>query len=73
MLSKYSDIMGFITKRINFANWELSLLKLSALGLGIILGSYFADFWKPILWFVWIIFILTGIWITIIWIKEMKK
>jgi hypothetical protein len=40
-------VASFLTRRITLANGQFGPLKLSAITLGIILGAYFADFWKP--------------------------
>lgn len=42
--------MNFLTKQVPWANWQFSLLKLSMLAFGIIVGASFAEFWKPYLW-----------------------
>jgi len=65
--------MGFLTKEVPWANWQFGPLKFSMLALGIILGSLFADFWRPLLWHIGLLFLLSAAWVTIIWIRAMKR
>lgn len=65
--------MNILTKRISWAYWQFGLLKLCTISFGIILGSYFADFWRPIISFVWIIFIVTYVLAIWMWFREARK
>lgn len=51
--------MTFLTKQVPWANWQFSLLKLSMLAFGIIVGASFAEFWKPYLWLLGLVFLVT--------------
>lgn len=65
--------MNFLTKQVSWANWQFSLLKISVMALGIILGATFAEFWRPLLWLVGLVFVVTAIWVTILWLRAMIK
>ena len=62
-----------LTKKVQWATWQFSVLKLSMISFGIILGSYFADFWKPLLLAVWVVFIITVILSTTMWLSAVRK
>lgn len=65
--------MSFLTKQVSWANWQFSLLKLSMMAFGIILGASFPEFWKPFLWLAGLIFLITAIWVTILWLRAMRS
>jgi len=44
-----------------FKWWEISLLKICLLSLGIILGLYFYDYLIGLMWLWWVLFIITTI------------
>lgn len=44
-----------------FKWWEVSLLKISLISLGIILGLYFNDYLIGLKWLWWFLFIITSI------------
>jgi hypothetical protein len=44
-----------------FKWWEIGLIKLCLLSLGILLGLYFADYLSGIFWLWWAIFVVTAI------------
>lgn len=48
-----------------FKWWEVGLIKLCLLSLGIILGLYFFDYLIGLLWLWWVIFIVTMIYFLI--------
>ena len=64
--------MPFLTKRVRWANWQFGVLKISTLAIGIILGAMYSDFWRPLLWLVGLVAIITGVWATAIWIRAMR-
>lgn len=66
-------LTGHLTKKVQWATWQFSVLKLSMISFGIILGSYFADFWKPIMWLVWAIFLVTVVWGSVMWLSAVRK
>ncbi len=47
-----------IFKTWTFKWWEVALLKLCLLSLGIILALYFYDYFIDLIWLWWIVFIL---------------
>jgi len=44
-----------------FQWWEVSLIKICLISLGIILGSYFFPYLYDLLWLWWALFAVTGI------------
>jgi len=58
---------GFIDKALNAANsynvWDYIWLKSTLIFLGILVGTYFAQFFIQYISVVWVVFILTAIWI----------
>jgi putative Mn2+ efflux pump MntP len=65
--------MNFFTRTVPWANWQFGVLKLAMLALGVMIGAYFADFFKPYLWLVGLIFLATTIWVTIMWVRAMRE
>jgi len=47
----------------NYTVLDYGCLKLALLSLGILLGCYFADFFRPYTTVLWIVYILTFAWI----------
>ncbi len=66
-------LTGYLTKKVQWGPWQLGVLKLSMVSFGIILGSYFAGFWKPMLLVVWVVFIITAILSTVMWLGAVRK
>jgi len=58
---------GFIDKALNAAKsyslWDYGWLKLILTSFGILVGTYFAQFFIQYISVVWVVFILTAIWI----------
>jgi len=65
--------MHFFTRQVPWANWQFGILKLSMIALGIILGAIFAEFWKPYLWLVGLVFVITAVWATVIWLRAVSR
>jgi len=65
--------MNFFTRKVPWATWQFGVLKLSMITLGIVLGAIFADFWRPYLWLVGLVFVITAVWVTVIWLSAMRK
>ncbi len=65
--------MNFLTRTVSWANWQFGVLKVAMLSVGIMIGAYFADFLKPYLWLVGLIFLATTIWVTVMWVRAMRK
>lgn len=63
--------MGFLTRRVSWANWQFGPLKVAMFSLGVIVGAAFADFWKPYLWLLGIVFLVTTTWVTTLWLRAM--
>lgn len=65
--------MNILTKQVPWANWQISLLKISMLAFGIVVGASFAEFWKPYLWPLGLVFLATAAWVTVLWFQAMRK
>lgn len=65
--------MSSLTKQVPWSNWQFGLLKLAMLALGIILGAMFPEFRRPLLWPLGIIFLITAVWVTILWLRVMRS
>ena len=59
-----------IFKTWTFRWWEVGLIKLCLISLGIILAVYFYNYLVGLLWLWWILFIVTTIYFIARWIKE---
>ena len=53
-----------------FKWWEVSLIKLCLLSLGILLGLYFYDYLIGLLWLWWALFVVTAIYFIVRFIRE---
>jgi hypothetical protein len=65
--------MNFLTRKVPWANWQFGVLKIAVLCVGILLGVYFTEFWRPILPMIWIVGVVTAIWVTVIWLRAMSQ
>ena len=58
---------GFIDKALNAAKsysvWDYGWLKLKLISFGILVGTYFAQFFIQYIIIVWAVFILTYLWV----------
>ena len=59
-----------IFKNFTLKWWQLGLLKVSLIALGIILGVYFQFFFLPVIVLITIIFIVPAIYIFGVWAKQ---
>ncbi|OGH24050.1 MAG: hypothetical protein A2698_00805 [Candidatus Levybacteria bacterium RIFCSPHIGHO2_01_FULL_42_15] len=50
--------------------WQASLFKLSAVSFGVIISPYFQDLFRGIEPFLWILLIVSGLYIAYIWLKQ---
>lgn len=66
-------VKAHLTKKVQWATWQFSVLKLSMISFGIILGSYFAGFWKPLLLPLWVVFVVTAVWVSMMWLSAVRK
>ena len=53
--------MNLFTKKITWESWKFGVLKQSTFSFGILMGTYFASFWKPFLIPLWIYFGITTV------------
>jgi hypothetical protein len=65
--------MNFLSRQIPWTNWHFGLLKIAMLCVGILLGVYFNDFWKPLLPGIWVVVVVTSVWVTVVWFQAMKQ
>ncbi len=65
-----SYVKAYMAKKMSWATWQFSVLKVAMISFGILIGSYFADFWKPLLPVVWVVFIITVVWVSVMWLKH---
>ena len=63
-------LTGYLTKKVQWATWQFSVLKLSMVTFGIILGSYFAGFWKPLILPLGAVFIASSVWASVMWLQQ---
>ncbi|KYK26766.1 hypothetical protein AYK26_04805 [Euryarchaeota archaeon SM23-78] len=64
----------FICKqKVSWANWQLGIMKIACIAIGILLGAYFTNFWASIWWLVWVVAIVFAVWALAIWLNSMKK
>jgi hypothetical protein len=63
---------SFFLCKVPLANWQLSLLKFSALCFGLAIGAYFADYLKPFILIFLALSIFSGLWIGTIWFRNMS-
>jgi hypothetical protein len=54
-----------IFKTRSFNWWEMGLVKICLISLGILLGLYFAYYLADLLWLWWTLFVVTGIYFII--------
>ncbi|MBI2143452.1 hypothetical protein HYU20_03895 [Candidatus Woesearchaeota archaeon] len=48
------------------------MLKLSMVSFGIILGAYFAGFWKTLMLPLWAVFIASSVWASVMWLQQVR-
>lgn len=63
--------MSFVTRPIAWAPWKFGVLKISMIAFGILMGSYFHEFWQPWHMALWAIFAITALMATIWGFQEM--
>lgn len=59
--------------RVTWAGWQFGVLKWCQVALGVILGAAFADFWKPYLWLVGLVFVATAVWAGVMYFRGMSR
>ncbi len=50
-----------LNRKVSWHAWQFGIFKLCVGCLGIIIGAYFADFFRNYYWLLWLIFIITWI------------
>lgn len=50
--------------------WQTSLFKLSCIGFGLLLGIYFQETFAKYLSLIWIVTLLSGLYIASVWFKQ---
>jgi len=61
-----------IIKDWMFKFWEIGLIKICLISLGIILGLYFYNALIGLLWLWWTLFVITAIYLIVKWIRDSK-
>ncbi len=58
--------MSFLTRRAAWPSWKIGVLKCSMVAFGILLGSYFHEYWEQRYLTLWATFAVTAL-VTINW------
>jgi hypothetical protein len=66
-------IKWMLLTRVTWAGWQFSVLKWSLISLGIVLGSMFAELWRPYLWLLALVFVTTSVWTGVMYFQGMNK
>ncbi len=53
-----------------FKWWEVGVIKVSLISLGILLGVYFTDFLSGLMWLWWFLFVITTVFFLIKMVRE---
>lgn len=59
-----------IFKSYTFNWWQIGLFKLALLAIGILIGSYWSEFWGDLTWGLVVIAIATGVYVAYIALKQ---
>jgi len=62
-----------IFKTWTFQWWEVGLIKLCLISLGIILGIYFYGYLMGLMWLWWILFVVIAVYFIAMWLKDGMK
>lgn len=65
-------LKAYLARRVSWATWQFSVLKLSMVSFGIILGAYFAGFWKTLMLPLWAVFIASSVWASVMWLQQVR-
>lgn len=49
-------------RKVTMKQWQLAMLKIGMITVGILLGLYFAEFWRPLERALWILFAVVALW-----------
>lgn len=58
---------------VTWKAWQFGVLKWCQIALGVLLGAAFAEFWKPYLWFVGVLFVVTAVWSGVMYFRGMPR
>ncbi|PJA89529.1 MAG: hypothetical protein CO137_03835 [Candidatus Magasanikbacteria bacterium CG_4_9_14_3_um_filter_32_9] len=61
-----------ILRTRTFQWWEIGIIKLCLISFGIILGLYFFNFLISLLWFWWLLFIMSTIFFIVNFFREIE-
>ncbi|OGZ62891.1 MAG: hypothetical protein A2998_00730 [Candidatus Staskawiczbacteria bacterium RIFCSPLOWO2_01_FULL_37_25b] len=62
-----------IFKTWTFKWWEVALIKLCLISLGIILGIYFYGYLASLMWLWWLLFVAIAVYFIAMWLKDEMK
>ena len=66
-------LIKLLKKRVRLANWHLSMLKICCTCFGILIGIYFSEYLQDFVLPLFVVGVVTSIWITVVWFKAMCK
>ena len=52
-------IQKLMDKARNFSALDFALFKITLLSAGILIGTYLSSFIMPVIWFVWVVFVIS--------------
>ena len=55
------------------ANWQIGLVKIAAIALGVIVGATWPDVFAPYRWLLWIVFAVAAVWAVAAMVKNPAK
>jgi hypothetical protein len=58
--------MSFLTRPLAWPSWKFGVLKISMISFGVLIGTYFHDFWLPWQGALWALFAVTAV-VTAVW------
>jgi hypothetical protein len=65
--------MNPLLATFTWRGYQFGVLKLSLFALGVLVGAYFPDFWKPYFGVLWVTFIVTSL-ATAVWgLQSLRK
>lgn len=64
-----------IFKVYSYRWWEIGLLKISLIAFGILIGSYWEEFFmeESVIPLLWVLFIIPAVYLVIVSLKQIKK
>ena len=58
---------------VTWTGWQFGVLKWSLIALGIVLGTLFAEFFRPYLWLVGLVWAVTAVWSGVMYFQGMGR